>query len=172
MSDRSRRRSGSRAARTAVLLVAALLVLQGPVGLVAYTSGQVERLPGLAVVGDRNGGIDIYPHHKMNSGETCTLADLTNNLDTDLTVTVSLREDSTQYGNLTLGSGSLGNETTFTLAAGASEKVGIELGTDIVDGTKVYFHVNATSEPVGLNATDRYSTVDDSQLTTRCDITL
>ena len=168
----SRRSRTGGDATLVVLCVVALLIVQGPLGLGAFGAGVVERSPHLSVVDDRNGGMDIYPHHAMNSGETCTLVDLTNNVGSNLTVTVSLREDSQSYGNLTLGNGNEGNETTFQLDAGASQRVGIELDSSIPDGTSVYFHVNATGDPVSIVATDRHSTVNDSTSTTRCDITL
>lgn len=172
--SRSRRRGGSTARiAVAVLLVLGLIGGPGPIGLLAFQTGEVERTTSLATVDDGNAGMYMDPHRVMNSGETCTLVDLTNDLGTGLDVTVSLRDDSTQHGNLTLEStGDEGNEVTFSLASGASETVGISLVSDIADGTNVYFHVNATSAPIGLTATDRYGTVDDSQVTTRCDITV
>lgn len=169
MTGRRRRRSGAGAATTiALLLVVTVLVGPGPVGLEAFQTGDVDRAPSLDTVDDGSGGLSIASYHGMQSGETCTLADFTNGMGSTLSVTVSLRDDSAQYGNLTLGSGDAGNEVTFTLSADETERVEIVLDSNLDDGTNVYFDAIASGGPVTVSATDRSATVDSSQSGTEC----
>lgn len=166
--SRRDRGGGGTLSLIAVVLVAGLLVGPGPVGLEAFSTGGVDRQGSLTTVGDGAGGATLDPYHGMQSGEQCKLVDVTNSLGTDLSVTVSLRSDSTGYGNLTIGNGDEGDDVTFSLGVGATQRVDIQLATNLDDGTKVYFHVNATSAPVEFTGTDRYSTVNSSRSGTEC----
>lgn len=166
--SRRDRAGGSTLTLIAVVLVAGLLVGPGSIGLEAFSVGGLDRQGSLTTVGDGSGGATLDPYHGMQSGEQCKLVDVTNSLGTELSVTVSLRSDSTGDGNLTTGNGNAGDDVTFSLGVDATQQVEIQLESNLDDGTKVYFHVNATSAPVELSATDRYSTVDSSQLGTEC----
>ncbi|MGZ0748543.1 hypothetical protein [Haloparvum sp. AD34] len=162
------RGGGSTLSLIAVVLAAGLLVGPGPVAVEAFSTGGVDRQGSLTTVGDGSGGATLDPYHGMQSGEQCKLVDVTNSLGTDLSVTVSLRSDSTGYGNLTIGNGDEGDEVTFSVGVGATQRVDIQLATNLDDGTKVFFHVNATSAPVEFAGTDRYSTVNSSRSGTEC----
>ncbi|GAB3410526.1 hypothetical protein GCM10027435_01220 [Haloparvum alkalitolerans] len=153
------------------MLLVCLLIGPGPVGLQAFQTGALDRASSLETVDDGSGGVTIEPYHGMQSGETCMLADLSNGLGSTLSVTVALRDDATQYGNLTLGSGNEGNEVTFSLAVGATERVEIDLASDVSDGTAVGFDVNASDESVAVSAADRSATVNESRTGTECSST-
>lgn len=166
--SRRDRGTGNTLSLIAILLVAGLLVGPGPIGTEAFSTGGVDRQGSLTTVDDGSSGATLDPYHGMQSGEQCKLVDVTNSLDTDLTVTVSLRSDSTGYGNLTIGNGNEGNDVTFSLGVDATQRVEIQLDSNLDDGTKVFFHVDGTSAPVDFSVTDRYSTVNSSQSGTEC----
>lgn len=170
---RSRRRSGGPWQLVSVVVVASLLVLTLMPPSASFDTGSASSANAIPVVDDEAAIHALSNHSAMKTGETCKLVTVTNNFDRSVSVTVSLRDDSTKYGNLTLGNGREGNETTFTLGAGAGETVGLE--TDNVssyDGDDVYFHANATGDAVDVVAMNRYSSIDDSTSTNDCDMTV
>lgn len=168
MSRRDRGDGPSTPTLVAVLLVVGVLVGPGPIGLQAFSTGGVDRPHSLATVGDGSGGVSLDPYEGMQSGDTCKLVDVTNAVGSHLDLTVTLRSDSTDFGNLTVGNGDEGNGVSFSLAVDATQRVEIQLASNLEDGTTVYFHVNATSAPVDFTGTDRYSTVNSSRSGTEC----
>jgi hypothetical protein len=154
-------------------VVTGLLALSGVPASTSFTTGDAVRGPGINVADDPSAVLGLDNHSAMQTGETCKLVNVTNGFNTTLTVTVTLREDSEKYGNLTLGNGREGNETSFSLGAGSTQQVGLETENDSsYDGDDVYFHANATAASVDVVATDRHSTIDDGALTTDCGITV
>lgn len=156
-----------------VSVVVGLLALSGVPASTSFSTGEAARTPGINVADDPSAVLGLDNHSTMQTGETCKLVDVTNGFNTTVTVTVTLRGDSEKYGNLTLGNGREGNETSFSLGAGSTQQVGLEIeDNSAYDGDDVYFHVNATAASVDVVATDRHSTIDDGALTTDCDITV
>ncbi|NHN46906.1 hypothetical protein G9464_04755 [Halostella sp. JP-L12] len=170
---RSRRRSGRPWLSVVVVAVTSLLLLTAMPPSASFDTGSVGRGSGIAVADDGNAILGLSNHSALKTGETCKLVNVTNRFDRSVTVTVALREDSEKYGNLTLGNGREGNQTSFSLGTGISRTVGLETDNESAyDGDDVYFHANATGDGVRAVATDRHSTIDDGASTTDCDITL
>lgn len=178
MTRRGSPRPRGRRLRTPVAIVclALTLTLFAPTFVTphaAYSTAELDRGSDLFVVADADGGVGITSYHKLNTGETCKLVTVTNNFESQVTVSVELRDDSTKYGNLTLGDGREGNQATFQLGAGNAQDVGLETKADSsFDDDNVFYHVDITDSPVLVTADDRYSTIDNDQVTTDCDITL
>lgn len=171
--SRSRRRSGRPWLSVVVVVVTSLLLLTAMPPSASFDTGAAERGAGVPVADDENAILGLSNHSAMNTGETCKLVTVTNHFDPSVTVTVTLREDSEKYGNLTLGNGREGNQTSFSLGSGSSQKVGLETDDNSsYDGDDVYYHVNATGAGVRAVATDRHSTIDDGTSTTDCEITV
>lgn len=171
--SRTRRRSSGRTSRLVVAACVGLLLLGAGTSVGSFSTGQIGTSATSDVVDDPVATLALDNHSAMQTGETCKLADVTNNFDQDVTVTVSLRDDSTQYGNLTLGNGREGDTVEFVLAAGAEERVGMEIDDNSAyDGDDVFYHVNATGSSIGVAATDRHSTIDDGAATPDCDMTV
>jgi len=169
---RSRRRGGGRWL-VVVGLVFALLTLSGIPPSASFSMGDTARGSEINVADDPSAVLGLDNHSAMQTGETCKLVDVTNGFDTTVTVTVTLRADSEKYGNLTLGSGREGNETSFSLEADATQRVGLETKNESsFDGDDVYYHVNATATSLDVVAMDRYSTIDDSATSTDCEMTV
>lgn len=170
---RSRRRSGRPWLSVVAVSVTSLLLLTAMPPSASFDTGAAERGAGVPVSDDENAILGLSNHSAMNTGETCKLVNVTNRFDQSVTVSVALREDSEKYGNLTLGNGREGNQTSFSLGSGSSQKVGLETDDNSsYDGDDVYYHANATGNGVRAVATDRHSTIDDGTLATDCDITL
>ena len=171
--SRSRRRSGRPWLSVVVVSVTSLLLLTAMPPSASFDTGSAERSTGIPVVSDADAVHALSNHSAMNTGETCKLVTVTNRFDQSVTVTVTLRKDSEKYGNLTLGNGREGNQTSFSLASGAEQKVGLETDDNSAyDGDRVYYHANATTDGVHVVATDRHSTIDDGTATTDCEITV
>ncbi|WP_226479675.1 hypothetical protein [Natrinema amylolyticum] len=171
----TRRRSRGRSRRHWLLVVGiviGLLALSGVPPSTSFSTGDTARESGITVVDDPSAVLGIDNHLTMQTGETCKLVDVTNRFDTTVTVTVTLRTDSEKYGNLTLGNGREGNETSFSLRADSTQRVGLETKNESTyDGDNVYYHVDATATDLDIVATDRYSTIDDDT-TGSCDMTV
>lgn len=170
---RSRRRSGRTWQLVFAVAVVSLIAFTLTPPSASFSAGTDTSAVGVLVVGDESAIHALSNHSAMKTGETCKLVTVTNNFERTVTVTVSLREGSEAYGNLTLGNGRLGNETSFSLGAGVSETVGLEIKNDTTyDGDDVYFHANASGDGVDVVATDRYSSIDDGTSTTDCEMTV
>ncbi|PSQ16740.1 hypothetical protein BRD00_09960 [Halobacteriales archaeon QS_8_69_26] len=73
-----------------------------------------------------------------------------------MTVTVALRSNSTNLGDLVVDGTNHGNEVTFTLGESGTESVKLSVpDDDSLVGETVYFHVNASASGLDVSATDR-----------------
>lgn len=162
--SRSRSRSGRSAALSVPVVLAVLLAawtLAGPLASGATSAAEVGRNAGTNVTGDETGahGLEVAPAVRVN--ETDPLVDVTNRLGRTVTVSVALRDDSTDVGDLVVGGTKRGNETSFTLSAGATETVAIAVPDDgSLVGRTVYFHANASDDGLTVSATDRSTPVE------------
>lgn len=128
-----------------VLFVITLVFLAttGPTN--AHTLGTVDRSSSIDVVGDIDGIQKLNVTSELGEGTGGCLVDVTNHLGQDVTVNVSLHEDSTAYGNLNVSlSGSTGGDSVeFNLAAGETQTVNMDVNSGTA-GNTTYFHVNST----------------------------
>jgi hypothetical protein len=81
---------------------------------------------------------------------------VTNNLGREVTVTVTIRNDSTSKGDLVVDGTNRGNETSISLADGATETVRVEVPDDSsLTDEVLYFHVTATDPGLEVTANNR-----------------
>lgn len=161
---RSRRRSGPPLARVVpVVLVAVVVVglLVGPLASGATSAGAVGRGTGSNVTDDASGAHALDVAAAVHVNATDPLVNVTNRLGRTVTVTVELREDSTDVGDLVVDGTTRGNATSFTLSAGATETVELSIPDDSsLVGRTVYFHANASDPGLDVTATDRSAPVE------------
>lgn len=158
MSRRRTRRRGSGPWST--LTVVSLLVLAGfligGVDSAAFDSGTASRGAAVDVTLDETGVHSLDTAGAVRVDATEPLVNVTNYLGRPVTVTVSLREDSTHVGDLVVDGVDEGDETSFSLGRDATETVSIGVVNDSsLDGETVYFHANATATGLSVSAPDR-----------------
>jgi Tfp pilus assembly protein PilV len=155
---RSRRRSGTRHPLVTACGVAlvALLVVGVSLPAASFTHGESPRGSAVDITSDENAALTLHTADAVYINDTSDLVAVTNHLGRDVTVTVTLRSDSTEKGDLVVDNTTVGNETSFTLAAGTQETVRIEIPDDssLTDET-VYFHVSVSESGLTADATDR-----------------
>lgn len=161
---RSRRRSGRRSTRVVVALLGAAVVaafVGGPLASGATDAGALGRGTGSNVTDDASGAHALDVATAVHVNATDPLVNVTNRLGRTVTVTVELRDDSTDVGDLVVDGTTRGNATSFTLSAGATETVEISIPDDgSLVGRTVYFHANASDPGLDVTATDRNAPVE------------
>lgn len=153
---RSRRRTGSNTLLTLAVVATVMLVVGGSLGTAAFTTGSVGRTSDIGVASDVSGlyGIDTAPAVHTNTTEP--LVDLTNRFGQDVTVTVTLRSDSTDTGDLVVDGTSTGDQATFTLGQGETRQIDLAVHNDsALGGRTVYFHIEASAPGLYVSAQDR-----------------
>lgn len=161
MSRRRTRRRGSRSRRWLIALLIAGVLTYGGLSTAAFSTADVDRRVSADVVSDANGAhaLDVASAVRINS--TDTLVTVTNRLTRPVTVTVTLRDDSTHLGDLVVDGNTEGNRTSFDLAAGDSQAVKIDVPDDgSLVGEEVYFHAEAADPGLDVAATNRSATVE------------
>ena len=169
----SRRGSRGRWSTLCIAITAGLLVLtvvSAPIA--SFSTGHVDRAQTLGVASDPNAALALENSVTMHTGNTCSLVNITNNLDADLTVIVTLRDDSTKYGGLVVEGQQHGDSVEFVLLSGAEKQVSLDVAADgSYDGADVFYHVTATAPAMHATAGNRYSIIDNSSETTDCTTT-
>lgn len=159
MSRRGRSRRRSRvptvAAIFALLLAGSLVVPAG-----SFTTSSASRGSSLDVVSDSEGSHTLDIAASVTVGQTNRLVTVTNNLGADVTVTVRLRSDSTEKGDLVVDGVTEGDEATFSLAADSSRSADINVTSDqTLDTERIYFDVRASSSGLTVESPDRYTSI-------------
>lgn len=142
------------------LLVTAAVVGSGGVGTASFDTAEADRGSTANVTGDEAGAhsLDVAAAVHVNSTEP--LVNVTNHLGQQVTVTVTLREDSEHIGDLVVDGTVAGNSTSFTLSEGATQTVEIDIPDDSsLDTETVYFHANASGSGIEVTAPDRSAPV-------------
>lgn len=155
---RSRRRSQSRSSIVYVcaLLLVIVLVVWVSIPSASFSHGKVPRGVDANVTGDENGALTLDNAQAVYINDTSDLVNVTNRLGRDVTITVTLRSDSTHIGNLTVNGNSYDNEVSFSLSQGATETVRIKIPDDSsLTDEVVYFHVTASAPGLTAKASDR-----------------
>ncbi|MBP1986008.1 hypothetical protein [Halolamina salifodinae] len=158
---RSRRRGSDRTIPTLVLIAGVAIIVvaafgSAGAGSASFDTAQVDRNGAVNVTDDASAAHALDTADAVHVNATEPLVNVTNRLGTDVTVTVGLRDDSTHIGDLVVGDTVAGNETSFGLAAGATQTVEIEIANDSTLSTEtVYFHVNASGNGIEVTAPDR-----------------
>lgn len=161
---RSRSVSGGSALRSVPVVVAVVVAawtLAGPLGSGATSAADLGRTTGTNVTGDETGAHALDVAAAVQVNRTDPLVNVTNRLGRSVSIEVTLRADSTDIGDLVVGGTDRGNGTSFTLSAGATETVAIDVPDDgSLAGRTVYFHANASDGGLTVSATDRSTQVE------------
>lgn len=159
MRKRGRPRRPSRWSGVAVVIAILLLgTLVVPAG--SFSTASLSRGSTLDVVSDSEGSHNLDAAQSVTVGQTDRLVTVTNNLGTDVTIVVRLRADSTEKGDLVVDGETYGDEASFSLAAGSTQSVDINVTSDqTLDGERVYFHANASGTGLAVKAPDRYTEI-------------
>jgi hypothetical protein len=137
-----------------VLLV--VLVLGATLPAASFTEGHAPRGSDVAVASDENAALRLDTASAVYINETSDLVNVTNNLGREVTVTVTIRNDSTSKGDLVVDGTNRGNETSISLADGATETVRVEVPDDSsLTDEVLYFHVTATDPGLEVTANNR-----------------
>jgi len=159
---RSRKRGGSRGRWRAIAsaaLVVVALAAGAPSG--ALDVGVADRTASVDVVGDIDGAQKLNVTSELEEGSEGCLVRVTNNLGQDVTVNVSLRENSTGYGTLRAGLLASGDSVEFNLADGETQTVNMDVNSGTA-GNTTYFHVNSTGSGVYAETLDRSAPINAS----------
>lgn len=170
--DRSRRRSRGRGrgrtglGSTALVVALVVFVASGVPGL-AVTQGAVDRNSAVDVVDDLDGAQKLNVASELQEGSESCLVEITNNLGQDVTVTVTLAENSKVYGNLNVSladSVLSGDSVEFDLAVGDTQTVKMEANSGTA-GNTTYFHVSSTGTGIYAETRDRSAPIKSSAST-------
>lgn len=163
--SRPRRRRSSRPVGGFALLAVGVVLLGSVVGGGAlatgsFTTGHAPRGTAVNVTADERAAhaLSIPPSVRVN--DTTPLVNVTNRLGRDTTVTVTLRDDSQDAGDLVVDGSASGDRASVFLPVGATETVSIAVpDDDTLVGVEVYFHVDADADGFAVSAPDRNTTV-------------
>ena len=145
-----------------VVLVAITVILVGSliVPAAGFSTARLDRGSTFTVVADSEAShnLDIAP--SVTIGQTTRLVTVTNNLGTDVSIDIRLRSDSTGKGDLVIDTVTVGDESTFSLPAGNSQEININVTSDsTLNGKQIYFDVNASGPGLRVNSPDRNTTI-------------
>ena len=155
----SRRRTRSRATRRRWLLGLLLVTgaaVYGGFSASAFSTGDVDRTAAADVTTDDSGACSIDAATAVHANSTERLVAVTNHLGRPVSVTVTLRDDSTHIGELVVDGSHTGDTASFDLSMGETQSVDIDVpDDDSLVGEEAFFHVEATDSGLDVAATDR-----------------
>lgn len=153
----SRRRDQTRSPYTTtiiVLLTVAIILAAfgyGPTRSASISTENLPRAGSINVVNDTQATTGVAVAEVVHINSTERLANVTNRVGRDATVTIRLRGDSTHLGNLVIAGKNQGNATTFALGHGRTQAVDITiLDDESFRGETVYFDIDVSAS--GFNA--------------------
>lgn len=161
---RPSRRAPSGRSPLFVVLVALVVLAASFAGLAtsAVSMQTNERTVGTDVVDDAVGILGLEVAETVTIGKRDRLLDVTNRLQTDVTVTIGLHASATDKGELVVDGVPQGNTTSFTLSAGSTRQIDI----DVVDGQEqlgeeISFDVTASAPGTFVETPGRATTIDE-----------
>lgn len=142
------------------LLLVGVLLLGASLPSESFTHGELPRNSNVDVTTDENAAQTLDIGEAVYVNDTSPLVNVSNHLGRDVTVTVTIRSDSTHIGDLVVDGTDRGNETSFDLSRDATETVSVAIPDDssLTDET-LYFHVRATAPGLTARAPDRQASV-------------
>lgn len=155
-------RRGPRTTTPGLLLIAGGIIIiafvlgSGGMGTASFSTGEASRGNSVNVAADETAAHSLDVATAVHINATDPLVNVTNRLGQDVTVTVTLRSDSTHIGDLIVDGANHGDETTFALAEQQTKTVKIQIPDDTSLTTEsVYLHVSATAPGLEVSAPDR-----------------
>lgn len=156
--SRSRRRGrGSWLGQSvAVGFVVVAMLLATGFGASAFTTGSVDRSSSIDVAGDADGLYGLDTATAVHTNATERLVTVTNRLDRDVTVSVTLDASAADLGDLVVDGTIHGDRASFTLAPGGSRQVDIAVPDDpAIAGETVTFRAEASAAGLYVSAANR-----------------
>ncbi|MGZ0745816.1 hypothetical protein [Haloparvum sp. AD34] len=121
-------------------------------GSIAFETAVVERQNHVDVVSNENGVLSLSVSSGVHIGTTELLANTTNYLDQEVTVTLTVTGAATDYGNLSLSGTDVGDSTSYSLLNRESTEVDFDTDCDTsIVGENVTFDVSV--EGTGISGT-------------------
>lgn len=164
---RSQRRGPRTTTPGLVLLAAGIVIIvfvlgSGGMGTASFSTADAPRGNSVNITADESAAHSLDVASAVHINATDPLVNVTNRLGQDVTVTVTLRSDSTHIGDLVVDGTNEGNDTTFTLVEQNTKTVKIKIPDDTSLTTEtVYLHVSATAPDLEVNAPDRNAPVNE-----------
>lgn len=130
--------------------------MYGGFSATAFSTGDAARETTADVTTDGSGACSLDAAAAVHVNSTERLVTVTNHLGRPVSVTVTLRDDSTHLGDLVVDGTTAGDTASFDLPESESQRVDIDVPDDSsLDGETVFFHVEATDSGLDVAATDR-----------------
>lgn len=137
-----------------------VLMVGASIPTASFTHGELPRNSNVDVTTDINAAHTLDTAQAVSINDTSRLVNVTNHLGRSVTITITIRSDSTHIGDLVVDGVARGNETTFDLGRDATENVQIRIPDDSsLTDENVYFHVKAKASGLSVSAPDRQASV-------------
>lgn len=172
---RRRRRSRSRKQgdgrfrdKTPLLIVIAVVIAVIAPSAAGAVTGRAGRQASVDVVSDIDGVQGLNVTSELESGSENCLVEVTNHLGQEVTVTVALHDDSTQYGTLNVslpGAVKEGDTVEFALSNGDTQAVKMNVNSGTA-GNTTNFHVNSSATGIYAETLNRSAPIVSSGNTT------
>lgn len=158
---RSPRRSWSKTLAVCGALVLVVVVVATTVPAASFTHGEASRSAAVSVASDGNAPLRIDTASAVTINDTSDMVNVTNGLGRGVTLTVSIRSDSTDEGDLVVDGTNYGDQVSVSLADDATETVRVSVpDNDSLTDEVLYFHVTASAQGLEVNANDRSVPID------------
>lgn len=137
-------------------LVGLLVVSGGGLPTSGVDTADIPRDAGVNVTTDDSAAHTLVLADNVSVNSTEQLVTITNRVTRDVTVSVTLRSDSTHIGDLVVDGTASGDAVSLTLLAGAQESVDLAVADDsTLAGETVHLHVTADASAIAVNASNR-----------------
>lgn len=140
MGRRTRSRGGGRRRRYLLVLLALAVVLATASPTGSFSTGAVDRTTGVDVVGDGDAIVTLDIDENLTAGQSQRLVTTTNHVGREVTVTVTLANES--YGSLQ-DNDETGDTVSFALAEGGTQQIDVDLTCDPAVGETIQFRIQA-----------------------------
>lgn len=162
----SRRRSRERSRRVLPVVVVVLaVVLAGATLLPAssYSTGDADRGATVGVTEDSQAILALDTSTGVRIGNTDRLVDVTNNLPSTATVTVTLSNDAATMADLVVDGVVVGDEYSLELDSTASVSIDVQIPDDqSYVGEQIVFDTSADSVDIDAVAANRSAPIEDN----------
>lgn len=153
---RSPRESRSRILTVCGVVLVVLVVVGATLPAASFTRSQADRSSAVSVANDDNAVLSLDTASEVTINGTSDLVNVTNGFGQSVTLTVSIRSDSTDEGDLVVDGTNHGDEVSLSLADGATETIRVEVPDDSTLTDEVlYFHVAASAPGLEVTANNR-----------------
>jgi hypothetical protein len=153
---RSPRESRSRLLTVCGAALLVVVVVGATLPAASFTQSGADRGSAVSVASDDNAVLRLDTASEVTINGTSDLVNVTNGLGQPVTLTVSIRSDSTDEGDLVVDGTNYGDEVSLSLGEGATETIRVDVPDDSTLTDEVlYFHVAASDPGLEVTANNR-----------------